>query len=259
MQQTSPESLTPVEKVHDLWVKREDAFEIAGVRGGKARACLRLMERSCDGVVTASARHSPQSQVVARIAEQLCLPCRIHTAEGAQTPELADAIRHSAVVIGHRAGYTRVINARARTDCELRKWTLIPFGMESSDAVEAARCQVFNIPISAKRLVVPVGSGITLAGILHGILDVARLHHRQPIQVLGVQIGGDPSGRLNRWGPTAWKSYVRMVRSPLQYSKVPKITNLYGIPLDPVYEAKCLPFLVTGDCLWIVGCRPGVQ
>ena len=36
-----------------------------------------------------------------------------------------------------------------------------------------------------------------------------------------------------------------------------------GLVLDPVYEAKCLPYLEPGDVLWTVGVRasalPGVQ
>lgn len=30
------------------------------------------------------------------------------------------------------------------------------------------------------------------------------------------------------------------------------------VVLDPIYEAECLPFLMEGDLLWVVGCRESV-
>ena len=29
--------LTPIEKVDNIWIKRDDKFEVCGVKGGKAR------------------------------------------------------------------------------------------------------------------------------------------------------------------------------------------------------------------------------
>ena len=39
---TDPEELTPVDKIGDIWAKREDLFAFAGARGGKVRACLKI-------------------------------------------------------------------------------------------------------------------------------------------------------------------------------------------------------------------------
>ena len=36
--------LTPIEQHGPLYVKRDDLFEIAGVRGGKARTCWALAQ-----------------------------------------------------------------------------------------------------------------------------------------------------------------------------------------------------------------------
>jgi 1-aminocyclopropane-1-carboxylate deaminase/D-cysteine desulfhydrase-like pyridoxal-dependent ACC family enzyme len=252
------DSLTPIERVDELWVKRDDHFHVAGVCGGKVRTCLELIRGVTSGVVTASARKSPQAQIVARLARQFDLPCRIHTASGAETAELLDAKEHGAEIVSHRAGYTSVINARARADCQQRQWTLIPFGMESAAAVEAARHQVGNVPPEAKRVVVPVGSGMTLAGILYGLIDQARSYQRQPLPVLAVQVGADPTKRLDRWAPPGWRDQVRLTTSPLAYHEEAIDSDLHHISLDPVYEAKCLPFLTPGDCFWIVGRRLGV-
>jgi 1-aminocyclopropane-1-carboxylate deaminase/D-cysteine desulfhydrase-like pyridoxal-dependent ACC family enzyme len=249
------EPLTPIEAVHGLWVKRDDRFQIAGICGGKVRACARLIRLATSGVVTASARQSPQAQIVARLAHYFGLPCRIHTASGEETPELLDAAEHGAEIVRHRAGYTSVINARARADCYNRQWTLVPFGMESEATVQATRYQVGNLPMNARRLVVPVGSGMTLAGILHGLQDRNCASARGPLPVVAVQVGADPIERLDRWAPTGWRHQVSFIKSPLAYHRESTQCDLHGIPLDPIYESKCLPFLEPGDCFWIVGRR----
>jgi hypothetical protein len=41
----------------------------------------------------------------------------------------------------------------------------------------------------------------------------------------------------------------------LDYHQHAPVAALGGLELDPVYEAKCLPFLRPGDLLWVVGRR----
>jgi len=123
-------TLTPVQKVGNVWVKRDDLFEVAGASGGKARSCLALAKTAKEGLVTAGSRHSPQVVIVARIGAAMGLPVRVHVPAGADTPETAMAEESGAEVIRHRAGYNSVICARAREDAAGRAWRLIPFGME---------------------------------------------------------------------------------------------------------------------------------
>jgi 1-aminocyclopropane-1-carboxylate deaminase/D-cysteine desulfhydrase-like pyridoxal-dependent ACC family enzyme len=102
-----------------------------------------------------------------------------------------------------------------------------------------------------RRLVVPVGSGMSLAGILWG-LD--QRNWRLP--VLGVCVGANPEARLERYAPYVWPLRVHLVYSALGYHQRPARTALEGVELDPVYEAKCVAYLRPGDCLWVVGIRP---
>lgn len=46
---------TPIQSIGGIWLKRDDLFEIAGVRGGKVRTCWRLSQGSV-GLVTAGSR-----------------------------------------------------------------------------------------------------------------------------------------------------------------------------------------------------------
>lgn len=245
---------TPIEKHGDIWVKRDDMFEINGVRGGKVRACWQLA-KGAKGLVCASSRFSPQASIVARVAEKLGVPCRVHMPTGEDTPSLVDAKAHAAKIIRQSPGYKSVICARAREDAATRKgWALIPWGMESEEQVQGTADQVQKIPSGVKRIVVPVAFAISLAGVLHG---VERFYMGKPMpKIIGVCVSSDPSGRLDKWAPKSWREMVRLEQSDLSYHQVPDVQEYDGIRLDPVYEAKCLPYIKSGDLFWIIGVRP---
>lgn len=254
----SPESLlgdptaqTPVEFHGGHLVKRDDRFGIGRSAGGKVRSCLALARTpGCRGLVTAGSRHSPQVNIVASVGAMLGLPVRAHVPAGATTPELAAAAAIGAEIVGHRPGYNTVIIARAREDAAERGWVEIPFGMETPVAVEQTAAQVRNLPFGDfTRIVIPVGSGMSLAGVLRGLREAG-----QDVPVLGVVVGADPSDRLDEHAP-GWRNQVRLVRSHLEYDSHAPVTTLGDLALDPIYEAKALPFLKDGDLFWVVGCR----
>jgi hypothetical protein len=91
---------------------------------------------------------------------------------------------------------------------------------------------------------------MTLAGVLTGLKRDGR-----QLPVLGVLVGADPRARLSTWAPYDWEANVGLVRSALSYGQYAEHTNYRGLELDPIYEAKCLPFVKPGDCLWVVGIR----
>lgn len=202
--------------------------------------------------MTAGSRASPQVNIVAQIARELGIPCRLHTPQGALAPEVQAAVASGAKLIQHPAGYNNVIIARAREDAAALGWREIPFGMECQVAVDETARQVENVPASAARLVMPVGSGMSLSGVLWGL----RRRGLQ-IPVLGIVVGADPVKRLDRYAPPGWRSMVTLQPSGLDYhAPAPRsFQQLGGITLDPIYEAKCVPFLRAGDLFWIVGVR----
>lgn len=246
--------MTPVERHGDVLVKRDDRFVFGGQAGGKVRTCLAL-SRGATGLVTASSRSSPQALIVATIARELGVPARLHMPwAGQATP----AMRHitdelGGTIVEHRPGYNTVIIARARADAADSGWTHIPFGMEHAAAVEQTGNEFEDtIPYLAgtSRIVVPVGSGMSLAGILAGMAwnDV-------DLPVLGVTVGADPTRRLDRYAPANWRDRVTLAPSGVPYASRAHSTVWRGIPLDPYYEAKCVPFLQAGDLFWVVGYR----
>lgn len=245
--------LTPIEKLGDVWVKRDDQYSIAGVCGGKVRTCWSLAQGAI-GLVTAGSRASPQVNIVAHIAKRLGVPCRVHTPNGELSPEVQAARDCGAEVVQHKAGYNNVIIARARDDAKEKGWTEIPFGMECAEAIAQTRRQVKNIPEDVKRIVMPVGSGMSLSGVLWGLRD-AGLN----IPVLGVVVGANPGKRLEQYAPQGWQQMATLVQSKCDYHAQPASTEFQGLQLDPHYEAKCIEHLQPGDMLWVVGIRQTEQ
>jgi len=247
---SDPDVPTPIERHDDVWVKRDDLFGFAGVRGGKVRTCLAIVRGATEGVVTAGSRQSPQVAIVANVARALGIPCRVHVPTGSTTPEVASAAAAGAEVRKHKPGYNTVIVARAKADAAESGWTEVPFGMECAEAIEQNRRQVRDLPDDIERIVIPVGSGMSLAGILHGLDDIGR-----SIPVLGVTVGADPTERLDEYAPADWRERVTLVASGSKYEAPAAETVWRGIDLDPHYEAKAAPHVRPGDLFWVVGRR----
>lgn len=249
--------LTPVQRYGEYWFKRDDLFNVAGVYGGKARTCFSLAQNAKIGLTTAGSRSSPQVNIVANIAKHLGLTCVAHTPTGTLNEELLMAQSAGAQIIQHKAGYNSVIVARSREYAKETGFTDIPFGMECLTAVLMTGIQVHNvIDLPIKRIVVPVGSGMSFCGILHGLFKTGA-----NIPVLGVVVGADPSKRIERHKPLFYTNYT-LVNAGVPYSQyehgVIPGTECKEI-LDPVYEAKCIPFLKPGDLLWCVGIRQSAK
>mgnify|MGYP000849591287 FL=1 len=246
---SDPEELTPIERRGDFIFKRDDLFKVHGVRGGKVRTCLALA-KGAKKLITAGSRSSPQVNIVAHIAAGLGIPAEGHTPKGSLGGEVAMAQGVGADIIQHKAGYNSVIIARAKEAAQAQDATLIPFGMECEEAVTQTRKQAANLPKEAKRIVIPVGSGMSLAGLLWGMKD-----NKNTTPVVGVVVGANPDERLDQYAPKDWRDMVTLVNSDLTYDTEAPDQTFEGVQLDPIYEAKCIPFLKAGDCLYVIGFR----
>lgn len=246
--------LTPVEKHDDIWLKRDDLFEIAGVRGGKVRTCYELAVRALRDkkktLVTVGTRLSPQIEIVAHIAKYLGLHCRAHTTLGEYSTELKCAAELGAEIVQHPMGFNNVLSYYAKEDVSTDKSaSLIPFGMKSEEAITQTRRQVANVPKECLRIVVPVGSGMSLAGILYGLED---FNIKKP--VIGILIGGNVKSTMKQFAPLFWWQSVTFIDDGLPYKQLVD-AHVNGCELDPIYEAKALSFVKPGDLFWCVGIR----
>jgi 1-aminocyclopropane-1-carboxylate deaminase/D-cysteine desulfhydrase-like pyridoxal-dependent ACC family enzyme len=264
--------MTPVQKFIShkdgsvILVKRDDMCQVAGVKGGKVRTCYALAKQAVlredvKGLSTAGSRSSPQVNIVANVAKEMGLKCTAHLPMGKLNREIELAIEAGCEVIQHKAGYNSVIVARSRTYAAENNYFDIPFGMECEEAILQTGKQVANIWDSGNfdRIVMPVGSGMSLAGVLHGLRDCGI-----DVPVLGIVVGADPIKRLEKYAPINWRSMVTLQNAGVEYSEyIHASLSDYAIlnepeaclVLDPVYEAKCMKFLEAGDLLWNIGVR----
>lgn len=256
------EVLTPLERRRGLWLKRDDLFTFAGVRGGKVRSARAVASREPvpKGLVTAGSRHSPQVEIVAHVGAALGLPVACVVPAGELTPELESAERCGAELVPVRPGHNSVIVARARNLAADRGWREVPFGMECREAITATAAQVESLrPVmeGVRRVVVPVGSGMTLAGVCEGLGLLAKRHGILIPHVVGVVVGALPERRLDRWCPGWRLAGVELIEAGVDYhTRVDR--SWAGVELDPVYEAKAVPHLRPDDVFWIVGRRGAV-
>lgn len=253
-------TLTPIQQISSyLWAKRDDTFCYASVCGGKVRACLWLatqaQQEGKKGIVTACNIHSPQAGIVACVARKLGLWCRVYVNKHTDpTPELEFAVAAGASIVLSNCTFDDSAERDAIKFAggfrSASEWALIPFGMQCDAAVDLTSKQVSHIPPGVEHIVVPVGSGITLSGVLRGMVK-----QNINLPVLGVAVGRDPESTLDRYAPRDWRKRCELVHSELPYSHRCDDVMLGEIELDEIYEAKALPYLKDGDMLWIVGIR----
>ena len=247
--------LTPVEKKGNNWIKRDDMFEYAGQKGGKARAALYLITngQKPKSITTAGNRNSPQINIVSSIGKKLGIPVTAFTSTGELGNEVKIAKSKGADIKQVMYGYENVISSNAKKYSEKNNSLLIPFGMDTEEVQPLTANQVRNIPKEVKRIVVPVGSASSIIGIVKGVKE-----YRPDIKILGVVVGANPLRKLNKYVPD-WKKYAKLQRLSIPYHQPATITNFKGIELDPYYEAKTIPYIKDNDLLWIVGVREGLK
>ena len=259
--------LNPVQYVDGIYLKRNDLYTIGGCNGGKAESADKLIRdgiaKGYDTFVTSGSRYSPQCLIISNLCEYYKVKCHVFMPLGDDT-KVITALKNNANTTLHQpyrqGSFQNVLNSLADKYAKEVGGCLIPFGMRDRRNIEAIAKQCENIPDVCKRLVVPVGSGMTLCGILHGLAQIERTD----IKVVGVITGGKPQETLDKFAP-----------KPLLIGKpVPKYELIwYGgeniiprnryfmrtdykigdVQLDPIYEGKCFEVLLPNDLFWIVG------
>jgi len=246
--------LTPIQKIDNIYFKRDDLFVVNGASGGKVRTCYHLAKMANGvGMVTAGSRKSPQINILAKVASHLGIKSYAHCPSGTLSDVLIEAQQYGIEITQHKYGYNSVIIKRAKDFAQENNLVYLPFGMECEEAVNQTKIQTKNIPKYIKRIIVPVGSGMSLAGILHGLNEM-----NIDILVIGIIVGADPIKRLDTYAPNNWKSKVMLYKSNINYDREIKDNIFHGINLDPIYEAKCIPYINDGDLFWIIGNRKNI-
>jgi len=250
------DELTPIEYYENegIWLKRDDLFEICGVKGGKSRSAYQVIQQLIESghttIVTAGSRQSPQCEIVSYICEDLGIACKVFMPRGQDTSVIEHINQNkNTEIVRVTCGYNNVIVARAREYAKDRNYGYVPFGMECAENVEVTSKQVVNLPKEAKRLVMPVGSGMSFSSVVTGLVREGIT-----LPVLGVRVGKDPTKIIQEYADGIdFIDYTIATSQHAYHNEIEAYVG--GVNLDPIYEAKCREYLKEGDCLWIVGHR----
>jgi 1-aminocyclopropane-1-carboxylate deaminase/D-cysteine desulfhydrase-like pyridoxal-dependent ACC family enzyme len=221
--------ITPIQKINNIYYKREDLYSIYGCIGAKSRSAYHLINNAKNNgyktISTAGSRKSPQIYIVSKIAYNLGLNV-----------------------------YNNVIRKRCKDYCIENNAFEVPFGMVCNESINLTKEQVIDIPLNVKRIVVPVGSAINLIGLLKGLKE-----NNISIPILGVVVGADPTKTLDIYAPKEWRKMVTLIKSDIDCHVSEKNIEKDGIIFDPIYEAKCLKYLKENDLFWIIGIRNSLR
>jgi 1-aminocyclopropane-1-carboxylate deaminase/D-cysteine desulfhydrase-like pyridoxal-dependent ACC family enzyme len=275
---TSVGALTPCEQHDGTWYKRDDLFipfDDVPLSGGKVRQAMELLRpragqiRSRFGgvVLTATGVHSPQGLIIARVAHEYGLRTVIFV--GATTE--ARALRHQMLSTATRFGASLDCSARVAYESALTKsiqrWRAahdhhgfhVKFGINLRDApgaiIGSTVGQARNVPAEVTTVVIPVGAGITAAGILLGL----RKHCPQVRRIVLVQIAGyDRKAEIDAVAQGLPYEYHAISRYPYGHELRRSVTSSFT--LDPIYEAKahqymCEVLRLSGPSVlyWVIG------
>lgn len=240
--------LTPVQRVADYFLKREDLHEVNGVNGCKVREAQAMVEAGCRHLIGYGGRRSTTAAAMAAVGRHTGTPVMFHTASGGETVEMRFAEKLGAKVVRHTPGYLTVVRSRAALAAKKRN---VPCGLAHSPAIAAIAAQTANLTTKSRRparVVLAVGGGVVLAGVVAGLMA------SRPIPVLGVVVGAPPDRDFLTVHARGWEQWVTFVTAEESYQT--EVTAMIGdVPLDPLYEAKTTPYLQAGDLLWVSGLR----
>lgn len=247
---------TIVQEIEGYFFKREDLYVAEGMCGAKVRMCLAVMQlpASRRGVIMASGRTCSLPVIMSWLGKQRGVPVTVYYPKGRPSAQQNQVIANGAMTVEVYPGYPNVVEAKAKDEAKACGAYYLPPRNSRRLAVGLTSFQVENIiECSYQRIVVPVGTGTTLAGIIKGS---EALHSRRPI--LGVAVGMDPARHVRKCLDGEIPEHVSIVPHGAGFKQRAKKVVLAGVELDPYYAAKCIPYVEKGDLLWVTGRSVGL-
>ena len=212
-------------------------------------------------ISTAASVHSPQSPIVSRVAKEFGLKSII----GFGNTTVEKALKHKMmqkckelgselIVLSETQGFNNVIYSNLHKLSETRPMFKILFGYAAQSHRESIVTriaeQIENVDCDV--LYVPVGSGVTLSGILEG----ARMYQKK-FKIVGLQpFGHDRRKSIHTIleGMT-WEYEYDWIMGKYAYNKLFK--KNVGFELDMVYESKSYDMIKFNkdekSCFWCIG------
>ena len=277
----SPETLTPVQNIGGLLIKRDDLYMPFGegeVNGGKLRQCLMLVDsikNQYNGVISCCSIHSPQAPITAATARYFHMPCFIYYGGTSketllQLPMPQLCLKYGAnIKIAAKSGRHNILYSKARKIAQELHYFTVEYGINlngHSDVLfGAVSRQVENIPNELDNLVITCGSGITSTGVLLGLAKYGKKVKNIHLVATAPDRRRFITDNVSHFGVKAKFEYHDLFhRKGFVYEKGLKAI-FGGIQFHPNYEAKTLSWLMNESgidyqnektLLWVVGSEP---
>lgn len=274
--------LTPVEKRGEYYFKREDLyipFDFSPANGSKLRQCQLLVEKNIDnhnGLITGTSIYSPQAVIVASVAKDIKKPCKIYY--GGTNKDKLSQNKYAVlccqlgadVDVVSKMAYTSVLNNKAQLFANESGFYNVRYGFDLIDNLDvfihSTAWQVGNLPDDISKIIITVGSSITLIGVLYGI----AIHNKEIQEVYAIGVAPNRIGQIERYAHEIY--FETGVLLPIDRIKYIDAFNMYkgfkyentkneeycGIKFHPRYEAKTFSWLKEqnlgeGTLMWITG------
>lgn len=222
-------SLTPVQEVDGLRIKRDDLYAPFGpgeVNGGKLRQCVMLVnsvKKDYKSLLTYCSIHSPQAPITAAVAR----------AKELAAQENSFIVQYGINIIGY--GDTLLTAVAAQTE---------------------------NLPDDIENLVMTCGSGITATGVMIGLHRYGKRVKRMHLVATAPDRRGFIHETLKKYGADREFEYHDLFHSPGFVYEKPAAATWGGIRLHPHYEAKTMQWFRSSGIapestlFWITGAEP---
>lgn len=265
-------TLTPVQQIEGLHVKREDLHKMEnGVNGAKLRAAQYLIGMSgASWVVSAASLLSPQNPMAATVAADYGMQCTIivggtNPVSAAKYTTTQLATEAGAVVAYAKAGYNPNLKAKAREEIGMLEdlgedvyW--LQYGITTPDDADDQQIydfhrtsadQVQNIPPSVSRIHLPWGSANTGVGVLMG-LDEIGYDGDIDLYVIGPDRMPWAQKRLEALDcpKILDRCFVHQLHPDFATYGDKMKANLGDVVLHPTYEGKVASYLDLIDDSW---------
>lgn len=277
------DELTPVQEINGILFKRDDLFvpfSDSKLCGGKVRQAIYLfndnydyIKENCNNTVaTASSVKSPQLIIIAKLSHEI--GAKFIGAIGThatleKTTEVNKMVSMSRdlgadIRIVSKMSYNNVLYSKLNELQKTEPHFNVGFGINLKEnfnaIVGSVADQVQNLPKDLNNLVIPVGSAVTMAGILVGL----QKYNIKPKRIIGIQTAGyDRTKEIQDALPFEYNEikYEFIIDKTYKYAKeLKKTIEGSDVVLSPTYESKAYEYAIKNELLqsnkdlfWIVG------
>jgi 1-aminocyclopropane-1-carboxylate deaminase/D-cysteine desulfhydrase-like pyridoxal-dependent ACC family enzyme len=246
-------SQTPIEEHlvgrRKVYVKRDDLCCLPPAPPlGKLRGLELVMQRLVAAgqktIACWDTRFSKLGVGLAAVARQFdgvqAIVCYPQLKNGEVPETIRQSARLGAEIVPMRGNHVSICLAQATRLVNLRHGIMLPFGLDCVESVNAIAAEAHFIPAALLRratVVLSCGSGVTLAGLLRGLV-------RMPRQLVGVSSGRSVSKlqQCIRKYVDPIPANVTLVPANMRYDYTPR--QHCPFPAHPNYDLKAWKYLV---------------